>query len=95
MMYSLGECSLQGYCEIRNEEEGLYWFHNQEELAHIVLRMYEILEKLFEHNIFHSDIKPENFILDKSSDWRYYTLKIIDFGVSGVGDFRSFRGYTP
>ena len=60
-----------------------------------MLRMYEILEKLFAHDIFHSDIKPENFILDKSSDWRYYTIKIIDFGVSGIGDFTSFRGYTP
>jgi serine/threonine protein kinase len=58
--------------------------------------MADIIEVLLQHEVFHSDLKPENFVvLRHATDWRSHTLKIIDFGVSSINEFTNLLGRTP
>jgi len=45
-------------------------------------------------NIYHADIKPENFVLDKTTGWKTYSLKVIDFGVSTIEKFEKLKGLS-
>ena len=51
---------------------------------------------LYEHNIYHSDIKPANiiFFTTKKKDNKDLKLKLIDFGASS-DDYKIVNGYTP
>ena len=45
-------------------------------------------------NIYHSDIKPENFVLDKTSSWKTMSVKVIDFGISTINKHHKLKGLT-
>lgn len=42
--------------------------------------------ELYQNNFFHSDYKPENFVIDQIDNKqqlnKYFTIKLIDFGFS-------------
>jgi serine/threonine protein kinase len=71
--------SLKQYIETFNLKQ-LDWGKRERDLWYLLRKMVWIAFRLKEKNLFHSDFKPQNFILDLDSKMETFHLKLIDFG---------------
>ncbi|KRX10677.1 Protein kinase-like domain [Pseudocohnilembus persalinus] len=94
LFYQAGDCSLQEYMSWMNKL-GIYWFENLQQFNGFIYKAYQLLNILFDKEVYQSDIKPDNIIITIDNEFQEIEPKIIDFGVSSLDGFSKIYGYTP